>query len=413
MTKKSSTQKGNELESLVYEAIKRLVENGEFFNNDKHSKINRKKSYLSKTKKSSISTDISIETFLHDSTNYSTLTVIECKNHTKNVLIEDIQKFESKLNRIGEQNIQGLIFTTSSFQTEAIAFAQSKKIGLVRMIKQNRIVYRIDKKPESHNIELIKSYLSSNNVNNDFYAFIQNISFETLPSLLINIGIIDRYANRLQNINTPQIKNNEIETKISQLPSDIYLSGKLDIDLLCHKLSQIYKIEFIYNETLGHSNGNQVLGKINFNPLKIFISQDLSTDICKRKYVLARVIGHFMLHRELLQQYFNDYIDVEIQASAISEDYKFLKIQADKFARTLLLPEQSLKNDFSKYKEQLGFKRPYLYEDSQSGNIKLVSLFLSKILAKHEVSPALIRYRLKELKLLETKNTLTSINNLL
>lgn len=61
--------------------------------------------------------DISIETYLNDSQNYTLLTIIECKNYDEKVPVDDVEEFDSKLRQIAEHNIKGIMISPSSFQS--------------------------------------------------------------------------------------------------------------------------------------------------------------------------------------------------------------------------------------------------------------------------------------------------------
>lgn len=76
MTNTSSYSKGDLLEAKSYELLKTLLENDDFYVSGKKSKIFRKKGYYSEKRKSEIIFDISIETYLNNTSNYSLLTLI-------------------------------------------------------------------------------------------------------------------------------------------------------------------------------------------------------------------------------------------------------------------------------------------------------------------------------------------------
>lgn len=192
----NSTEKGNKFEDQVMSIMNDLLNDPNFYLNNKSSKILSKKPYYSESRKGNIIVDISIESYFGEAQDYSMLTIVECKNLSHPVPVDDVEELDSKLNQIGAHNTKGMIFSKSGFQKSTFILAKSKGIALVR-VNNNKdidwINHRKDRKTELKNIEEI---LSSDKSGKAFFATNGHNLFETLPDLLIELGIIDLFKNQ-------------------------------------------------------------------------------------------------------------------------------------------------------------------------------------------------------------------------
>jgi len=419
MTNKSTVEKGDSFEKQVYDLFQKLLINEDLYISGKKSRIFWGKSYYSDKRKGNITVDISIETYLKDADNYSILTIIECKNYSKKgVPIDDIEEFDSKLNQIGEHNTKGIIVTNSSFQEGAVNFAISKKIGLVRINDKKDIDwvnYRKDKKREKFELSATKSYLCSDKLmGKNFIALLDHKSFETIPDLFIEYGLIDQYSNKSKFVVVPYKTEQQICDIIDNLPIDrFYKRNKLEIDDICSVLGPIYNVDFKFDSELNFQNG--VLGKITFNPLEIHIAKDLKSDVCRWRFTIAHEIGHLVLHYKRLVDYLDEYIDDEHTIS-FNQDYsiyfnKRLEIQANLFASRLLLPQEPLLRIVYNYFKREKIYKGYLFLDNQHCNMDLTYRLLRELQDYFGVSKEVAKYRLTSLRLIKdtTDNSIQGI----
>lgn len=405
----NTTLKGNLFEQQVFNLLKELLDNEDFFVSGKRSKIFWKKSYYSEARKSFITFDISIETYLNNSESYSLLTIIECKNYDKKVPVDDVEEFDSKLNQIGEHNIKGIIATPSSFQTGALNLARSKGIGLIRVSSKNTldwVNHRKDRVSNEYEIETIESYLTTENRGKNFFSFVNNKSFETLSDFLIHLKIIDKYIPPRSHIRIPYKGKEEIEKKITQIINgNLYENGKLNTESLCKSISKIYDVKFVFNENLDYHKKNKILGKLCFNPLSIYISNELIKNVYRWRFTLIHEIGHLLFHYEILKDYLDESTDTDYSLS-FDEEFpteinKSMEIQANIFASLALLPKEPILIDVYRYFEEENIYKPYLYLDSQKVNISLVFNLLGRLKEKYGVSHETAKYRLISLGLLK------------
>ena len=417
MNKINTTEKGDLFEKQVYELLKDLLENEEFFLPGKRSKIFLKKSYVSVLTNNKIIVDISIETYLPDAEKYSQLTIIECKNYKTPIPVNDIREFRTILDEIGPHNTKGILISKSGFDKGVHDTAKVTGIGLCKIKGKNEldwVNYRVDKKYNHYNIETINSCLTTES-KSSFFAFFDNNCFENIPDLLINMGVLDKYLNKQEFVNIPYRTEEQIVESINELPKDIYTNNGLDIEILCRILADKYKVEFEFTKNLGMYKHNKILGKITFSPMKVFISKELENEIYRWRFTFAHEIGHLILHSEILKQYIDTSIDVEnmiFNTDFSSKSSGRMEIQANIFATCLLLPQNPFLFTVWKYFKEINNYKGYLYLDKQMQNKNLVYGLLNEIKQKFGVSYEVGKNRLKSLNLLrdETDN---SLNNLL
>lgn len=135
--------KGASLESQVLDIVRIFVNQCKLGLNSKNCRVYQKKKYYSKDRNGYIETDISIELFIEGADTYSLLWVWECKDYNSYIPVDDVEEFHAKLQQIGADNTKGTIITRGYFQRSAINFAQSKKIGLCRLLPTEQIEWKL------------------------------------------------------------------------------------------------------------------------------------------------------------------------------------------------------------------------------------------------------------------------------
>lgn len=401
----SSTEKGNNFENQVYEAINGLLVNDNFYVPGKRSKIFQKKGYYSKNRENDIIVDISIETFLEKAEKYSLLTIIECKNLNTPVPVDDIEEFESKLRQLGDHNLKGILISRSGFQKGTLQVARSMGIGLINIKERKDIEwvnYRKDKNIKRFDGSMIEEkLLNINTLETNFFAYINQKSFEYLPELFLELGIIDVFKNSIKYIQIPFMENSQIQQTIdSFFPSIIYENEQLDHGRLCDFLQKNMQVSFIFDREFE----NQILGKTKFKPLQILINAILSSDIYRWRFTLAHEIGHLILHKNYLERFVDENFDIDEninlnQVESIHHN-KRLEIQANLFASFLLIPQKPLLFCVDDYFKRKNNNKGYLYFDHQPVNQGLVLGFLGELQDHFGVSLDVAKYRLIGLGLL-------------
>jgi len=384
-------KKGDKLEDKVYDLLKELLNNDEYYLNRKQSQIFKKKQYYSNDRKSDIELDVTIESYLPNTEEYSTLHVFECKNLNKNVSPDDIEEFDSKLNQIGKHNTKGIMVSVKGFSKSTMSLAKSWGIGLLR-IKSNNQLDWVNYRKERTPLEF------SDNSKEVVLATINNTVVNNFADLLLVSGIIDVYYHSEKYINVPYKTEEQIQSIVDRLYKyDIHDNYCLNINKLGDFLKSKYPLEIDFSVLEG-----DILGKIEFDPLKI--SVNIQQEENRQRFTFCHEIGHLLLHQKILENRINQKIDNETSLSlkyyATEKSSKRLEIQANIFASHLLLPIQPIIKDVASYFIRENINKNQLYLDRQPVNIMLVSKLLNELSLKYKASKESIRIKLISLNLL-------------
>jgi len=412
----NTTKKGDEFELQVFAIIKDLLDKDDFFVPGKRSKIFWQKTYKSNITNDEIIIDVSIETYLPNAEKYSQLTIFECKNYKPSipVSVDKIRVLRSVMQEIGAH--KGVIISKTRFQKGVIDTAKATNVGLCIINTKNQldwINYRVDRIHNQYSIDKIDSILTENS-DKSFFAYSNSGCFENLPDLLINLGVIDKFQNKQEFVNIPYKSEELIKKEVYELPRNVYIENKLDTDELAKFLAEKYNVEFIFDNNLDMYNHNKILGKISFNPLKIYVTNELIEDYYRWRFTFAHEVGHLILHSDILRNFISDNFDNEqtIFQSDISERInKRMEIQANIFATKLLLPEEPFIKLVQQYFIKERIHKKYLYLDNQPCNRNLVNNLLGEIKYKFGVSLEVGKIKLKNLNLLvdKTENSIGAI----
>ena len=187
---------GIKFEDKVYEIIKNLVESNDFLISTPNVRLHKKKSYYSKDRDSYIICDITVEKYIGNPDEEkelypSIIVVIECKDYSSPIPVDDVEEFHAKLQQIGADNTKGIMITSNSaFQSGAINYARSKRIALARILPDDQIDFVMQLMlPNStinarKNVQNIIKALTEKNFNSsdgeDFFSSTGNSSLESM-----------------------------------------------------------------------------------------------------------------------------------------------------------------------------------------------------------------------------------------
>lgn len=398
----NTTKTGNDFENRVFLLIKELLEKDEFTVPGKRSRIYQKKGYYSENRKSEIIMDISIETFLPDATEYSILNVLECKFLNKNVAIDDIEEFDSKLTQIGKHNTKGFIVSNKGFGKTTIKFAKSLKIGLLKVKSNNEfewINYR--KKYEPIDFE--------NDETEAFLAKVGNKVCNNIANFLIEINAIDFYNQKDKFLTVKYLTADYIKFIVDRiLKYDVTNYGALDTKKLIQFINERYSMEIKFERL------NPIMGKVEFDPLKIVI--DSTLDEHRQRFTLCHEIGHLVLHKKIFENKIERKEDSEYTLSLNSNitdiSTRRIEIQANIFASYLLLPSETFQLEVFKFFIQNNISKNYIHLDKQPVNQLLAGRLISEMSDKFNSSQEAVRLRLIDTNLLKN-TTRFSYRNLL
>lgn len=196
---------GKKLEKEVYDLLHEIINKNEFVVSNPNVKIRKKPKYYSKDRESEIEFDVSVEKYLVDpdenkNIKPSIIIVIECKDYSNGIPVDDVEEFHAKLQQIGADNTKGIIITKHGcFQRSAVSYAESKGIALARIIPSEQIFFAvyciigIEKIAEYERRKRIieplveKNYMSNGN---SFFSSTGNDGLEELIFSLMGIDYI-------------------------------------------------------------------------------------------------------------------------------------------------------------------------------------------------------------------------------
>lgn len=204
---------GKSFEEEVYKIISQIVKENRFMVSFPNVRILRKPRYYSKDRGAEIEFDISVEKYLdnpdeNENMRPSIIIIIECKDYSKSIPVDDVEEFHAKLQQIGADNTKGMMITQNGcFQRSTLTYAESKGIALARILPSNQVHFamfcRIDsmlakgKMTEKEKREIaerrIKPLIEKNYIsyNQHFYSSAEDDNLEHLIVRLFGIDYFE------------------------------------------------------------------------------------------------------------------------------------------------------------------------------------------------------------------------------
>ena len=91
-----------------------------FFSKREYSKIFRKKGYFSKDREKDIIFDVSIEVTIPGQDCFSLLFLIECKNYSHSVPVDDVEEFFAKIQQVSGANAKGFKMVRANMPNQKV-----------------------------------------------------------------------------------------------------------------------------------------------------------------------------------------------------------------------------------------------------------------------------------------------------
>lgn len=430
MSKLNSYKKGNRFEKRVYNIFSNELKSNRLYLDPKNSLIKEKKGYYSKDRNKDIIVDISIESYIPKQINWSQLVIIECKDYNKYVPVDDIEEFYSKMMQIAGSGLKGIVVSSKGFQESALAYARSKNIGLIKLNNDDNFSWILTRiaplKINEEDIEKVNKRIQ--------YALLSDDALEENIELYANIGdvfttSIDTFFRNFFNqgsgtdIGIKSVTNNDsivcflTKESIEKVAGRIHNAIKFDksehsIEKNCEKLKEKYGIRFLIDKGIElDSLGFVILGKIKFEPDIITLFLGAQSNKFRLKFTLAHELGHYFLnHKKYLKR--EIYSEKEYKTRSgeyISiDDIKKIEWQANQFASCFLLPHDPFVLSFNKLlnNENIMDKgHGKLFVDNQKCNLDSYYKIMNSLRDHFRVSGSVIKYRLKNLGLLNDKRS--------
>jgi len=80
---------------------------------------------------------VSIEITLPGEESYSVLVLIECKDYSNTIPVNDLEEFWAKIDQVAGANVKVVVASTAAFQEGALRYAESKGFGVLRHFGQD------------------------------------------------------------------------------------------------------------------------------------------------------------------------------------------------------------------------------------------------------------------------------------
>lgn len=440
----SSSEKGSTLERHICDLFQEEIDADRFWAKKKNCKVFWKKGYYSKDRGGKIVFDVSIEVYLPDATEYSSLVLIECKNYGHSVPVDDVEEFFAKVQQVAAANAKAVIASTASFQSGAREFAKSKGIGLIRYFSPENFKWELKRSPSATarttsaaEVELVASALSKEDFHSlTFDLYLQspvrntNSLWDFFEDLMLDSVLTSEEA---QVVSNPRSKlTNQVpfyeKTFIDSICTDTvnklgYSGGEVDLDLLCRiesaRTGLVVETNILSTDA---SAPNPVLGRITFSPLVIQVYAGISVSRGRDRFTLAHELAHHLLDhgKYLIRESCDDNDFTLSRSAAIGEnDISRMEFQANYFAASLLMPRTYFIEDFHRSIQALGLADKGfgpLYIDDQPCNLQSFQAVTGNLMKIYGVSRAAVKIRLESMGLLcdaRSTSDFNSIHNIL
>lgn len=375
---------GNDFEVKSYGIIESALNNRELGLIPEFCRVYKKKGYFSSRRKKEIIFDLSIEVTPPNADKPTLIYLIECKNYSSTIPVDDVALFAQYISEIHDYAIKGVFITNNKLQSGAIEEITSHGMMLIEVDDENyNIVHYKNDKQEKDQYDFDKTILAA-------------IQCALLPKKIeglkkISSKQIDLIASNLIREFNPNVLNYGLPTPLFSI-----------LDFLKNK----YNLNFNYSK-IQDELSNDILGYFDSEKNLIIVNQKIK-DTPREPFILAHEIGHFILHKNLKvnKTVYNNFKDTSFnffeQSYILNNPKNWIEWQANCFASSLLMPELSFKAILTLNQENLGIsKAGRIFLDDQECNKADFKELVKRLSSHFNVSKISVEYRLNELKLIE------------
>jgi Zn-dependent peptidase ImmA (M78 family) len=428
MSQTSTTKRGDALEKRVFDFFEAEIAAGRFFAKPDCCKLRRKPKYFSRDRGSEITFDVSIEIYMPGAADFSAVFLIECKNYTHAVPVDDAEEFFTKVQQVAAAKAKAVIASTASFQAGAREFARSKGIGLLRYFSRTECKWELMRSPATggaidrlDDSTDVAAGLTQQDYQSDvFDLYLQSPQREThslkafLEDMLLDEALSPAQLRRIVN---PKVKDSDSapfleKDALEEIASDVlakleYTGGPVPLNLFCEieREHSGLAVELDVEPSAEYVD-RQVLGRINFQPLRIEVYRQETVNLGRARFTLAHELSHHILsHGRYMTGEWCDASDFVLERSASIDGTNVarMEFQANYLAASLLLPRHNVISDFRGLVGGLelsnrGFGS--LYVDDQPCNLQNFEVVARHFTASYGVSHTAATIRLKSLGLL-------------
>lgn len=416
------------MEERVRDLLQEEIDADRFWAKQSNCKVFWKKGYHSKDRGTDIIFDVSIEIYLPGATEYSAVVLVECKNYSHPVPVDDVEEFFAKVQQVAAANAKAVVASTASFQSGAMAFAKSKGIGLMRCFEPDGFKWELRRSPSAaarsaslDEANLVEAGLSQQDYQSEaFDLYMQspvrktNALWDFLEDLVSHSGLTPSQIREVSNPRSkianqvPFYEKDDLENRGEEILSELgYVNGVVPLEALCSRESERHGLRVNLQVRSPHVGiGTPTLGRIRFAPLVIDVYAQEVENLGRDRFTLAHELAHHLLgHGQYLIQESCDDSDFSLQRRAFvgGSDIARMEFQANYLAASLILPRAHVVADFNVAIRSLnivdrGFGR--LYVDDQPCNLQSYRAVTGHLMRKYGVSRTAAKVRLEAMGLL-------------
>lgn len=383
----NTTKIGSDFEDKVYNYVESLLDMEAFMGvTKKYSKIFKHKKYKCVGTDRKIDFDITIETYNSEKKDgeWSSLIVLECKKYSQKVDIADLDEFTTKMKKISESGIKGVMITTKGYSRTGIEQARKDHIALA--------VFS----------DLEMDWLVTRNTQMQSEYFMETLLGQTLPGcnpLLYDEGTFTNIIDFFKESGVAISEKNIVfipfykDDTIKQKANELYKKCTFETnDIVGEILAKLYPDVRIRFEELRSG----ILGAFSFDERVITLSNTIINDEHRRNFTMAHEIGHLCLHEPYLRNHARKFVDYNMDKIKLLQDdiLKTMEQQANKFASFLLIPQERLVIEVKKLFVSMNNRTGRFYLDNQVCNINEVQRALKSLSQTFNVSKEAMKIRL-------------------
>ena len=389
----NTVEKGDTLEVKVYKLLEPLVAEGIY---GKYVTLSRHKKYKADAgfKILDVTIDVYHSQELMKEDNPFVTYVFECKNHDGILNAGRYDEWIGKLERLGPSKYKVFFVATKGFSQTTIQSATLKGFGLIKLADDCRFEYILQRTVNNcESFSVCLEELAAPQCKRPFLLFYHK-QFSTLIDFFISEKIPFNVEHAIQ---APYLTYNRIDSVANKLLSEITkcYSAEENLENILKRFPEI-KVE--YDESLPVD----LLGKFVMDTKRIVLNKSLLAYPHRARFTIAHELGHYILHYKVVKKYILAFGDSkETLVEAIQEDeYKAFEIQANRFASSLLMPQELIYPVVVSAFKKFQINKGRLYVDSQRCNLVNYHQVLSYLSEIFKVSKLALAYRMQGLNLL-------------
>lgn len=172
---------GRALELEVFATLKQMLASDLLALNPNASVVRLHPSYHSLQRGKAINFDVSIEVTMPGASAPFLLWIWECKDYSSAIPAKVVSDFHGTLEEIGADGTKGTIITRGTYQQSAIKLAESRKMGLARLLPDSQVDWVVHRMlpgglresviPETYEALTLPEFSAQNQ---NFYGFTAN-----------------------------------------------------------------------------------------------------------------------------------------------------------------------------------------------------------------------------------------------